>query len=169
MAKRTRRAHEPAGTPALLAVERAGVAHRLHEHEVDMHAAGEIGPESARQLGVSPDRVFKTLIADCGGRLVVGVVPVSHHLDLKALARAVGAKKAQMAEPTAAERSSGYVVGGISPLGQRTALTTVVDDSALAYDTIFVSGGKRSLKLEIAPADLVRLAGARVAMIRTGD
>ncbi|SDB85221.1 Cys-tRNA(Pro)/Cys-tRNA(Cys) deacylase [Raineyella antarctica] len=167
MAKRTRRAHEPAGTPALLAVERAGVDHRLHEHATDVHAEGEIGPESARQLGVSPDRVFKTLVADCGGRLVVAVVPVSHHLDLKALARAMGAKKAQMADPAVAERSSGYVVGGISPLGQRTTLPTVVDDSALDHETIFVSAGKRSLKLEIAPADLVELCAAVVAPIRT--
>lgn len=169
MAKRTKRAHEPAGTPALVAIERAGIAHRLHEHPMDLNAEGELGPESARQLGVSPDRVFKTLIADCAGRLVVGVVPVSRHLDLKALARAVGAKKAQMADPATAERSSGYVVGGISPLGQRTALATVIDDSALTHETIFVSAGKRSLKLEIAAADLVRLTGATLAPIRTRD
>ncbi|WP_026927256.1 Cys-tRNA(Pro) deacylase [Granulicoccus phenolivorans] len=169
MAKRSRKPHEATGTPALQAVVRAGIAHTLHEHAVDMHAEGELGPESARQLGVSPDRVFKTLIADCSGRLVVGVVPVSHHLDLKALARAVGAKKAQMADPAAAERSSGYVVGGISPLGQRAPLPTVVDDSALDHPTIFVSAGKRSLKLEIAPGDLVRLLGATVATIRTLD
>lgn len=174
MAKRGKNSHEPAGTPALQAVVRAGIPHTLHEHAgdlqaTDIHGRGEIGPESARQLGVSPDRVFKTLIADCSGRLVVGVVPVSHHLDLKALARAIGAKKAQMADPAVAERSSGYVVGGISPLGQRTPLLTVVDDSALAQQTVFVSAGKRSLKLEIAPDDLIRLLDARVATIRTLD
>ncbi|QGF24496.1 Cys-tRNA(Pro) deacylase [Raineyella fluvialis] len=169
MAKRSKKAHEATGTPALQAVVRAGIPHQLHEHAVDMHAEGEIGPESARQLGVRPERVFKTLVADCSGHLVVGVVPVSHHLDLKALARAVGAKKAQMADPATAERSSGYVVGGISPLGQRTPLPTVVDDSALEHETIFVSAGKRSLKLEIAPADLVRLLGAQVVQIRTLD
>lgn len=169
MAKHAKKAHEATGTPALQAVVRAGIPHVLHEHATDVHASGEIGPESARQMGVDPDRVFKTLIADCSGRLVVGVVPVSHHLDLKALARSVGAKKAQMAAPAVAERSSGYVVGGISPLGQRTVLPTVVDDSAMAQDTIYVSAGKRSLKLEVAPADLVRLLGARVATIRTLD
>ncbi|WOP17971.1 Cys-tRNA(Pro) deacylase [Raineyella sp. LH-20] len=168
MAKHSK-THEATGTPALQAVVRAGIAHTLHEHAADMHARGELGPESARQMGVSPDRVFKTLIADCSGRLVVGVVPVSHHLDLKALARAVGAKKAQMADPAVAERSSGYVVGGISPLGQRTRLLTVVDDSALTQETMYVSAGKRSLKLEIAPADLVGLLDARVATIRTLD
>lgn len=169
MAKRTKKGHEPAGTPALLEVERAGVAHTVHEHATDVHGEGEIGPESARQLGISPDRVFKTLVADCSGRLVVGVVPVSRHLDLKALARAVGAKKAQMADPAAAERATGYVVGGISPLGQRTALPTIVDDSVYDHETIVVSAGKRSLKLEIAPADLVRMTAAVVAPIRTAD
>lgn len=169
MAKRTRKAHEPAGTPALLAVERSGVPHTVHEHATDGHGEGELGPESARLLGISPDRVFKTLVADCAGRLVVGVVPVSRHLDLKALARAVGAKKAQMADPAAAERATGYVVGGISPLGQRTVLPTVLDASAYDHATIVISAGKRSLKLEIAPADLVRLTGASVADIRTPD
>ena len=165
MARRVRQ--ERAGTPALLAVERAGVAHSVHEHPMDM-TARDLGQDSARQLGMDPDRVFKTLIADVGGRLVVAVVPVSHHLDLKALARAVGGKKAEMVTPEVAERSSGYVVGGISPLGQRTALPTVIDDSALDHPTIIVSAGRRALKLEIAPADLVRLAGAITAAIRSG-
>lgn len=165
MARRVRQ--ERAGTPALLAVERAGVAHRVHEHPMDM-TARDLGQDSARQLGMDPDRVFKTLIADVGGRLVVAVVPVSHHLDLKALARAVGGKKAEMVTPEVAERSSGYVVGGISPLGQRTALPTVIDDSALDHPTIIVSAGRRTLKLEIAPADLVRLTGAITAAIRSG-
>ncbi len=167
MARRSKRTHDPVGTPALVALERAGVAHTVHEHATDIHADGELGPESARQLGVSPDRVFKTLVAECGPGLVVAVVPVSRHLDLKALARVLGAKKAQMADPAAAERATGYVVGGISPLGQRTTLPMVVDDSALEHDTIIVSAGKRSLKVEIAPDDLVALTGARVAAIRT--
>ncbi len=167
MAKHSKAHHDSTGTPALRAVIAAGVPHTLHEHAVDMSTDGELGAEAARLLGVAPDRVLKTLIADASGRLVVGVVPVSGHLDLKALARAVGAKKAQMADPAVAERSSGYVVGGISPLGQRTRLPTVIDSSVLEHETIYVSAGKRSLKLEMAPADLVRLAGATVARIRT--
>ena len=167
MARHSKAHHDSTGTPALQAVVRAGVAHTLHEHAVDMTTDGELGAEAAELLGVSPDRVLKTLVADASGRLVVGVVPVSGHLDLKALARAVGAKKAQMADPAVAERSSGYVVGGISPLGQRTKLPTVIDTSVLAHETVYVSAGKRSLKLELAPADLVRLSAATVAPIRT--
>lgn len=163
MGKRTR--PERAGTPALRVVERAGIISTVHEHAMDMEAP-DLGRESARQMGLDPGRVFKTLVVDVGGRLAVGVVPVSHHLDLKALARVLGGKKAEMVAPEVAQRSSGYVVGGISPLGQRTALPTVVDDSALSHPTIVVSAGRRSLKLELAPGDLVRLCGATTARIR---
>ena len=122
--------------------------------------------EAAEALGVPPERVFKTLLAEAGGVLVVGIVPVTGQLDLKALARAVGASKAAMADPAAAERSTGYVVGGISPVGQKRALSTVLDDSALRHETVFVSGGRRGLDLELTPADLVRATGAATAPIR---
>jgi Cys-tRNA(Pro)/Cys-tRNA(Cys) deacylase len=116
-------------------------------------------------MGVPPERVFKTLVAEVDGRLTVAVVPVSGSLDLKALAAAAGGKRAVMADPAAAERSSGYVLGGISPLGQRRPLRTVVDASALAYPTVFCSAGRRGLEVELAPADLVALTSAITAPI----
>jgi Cys-tRNA(Pro)/Cys-tRNA(Cys) deacylase len=119
-------------------------------------------------MGVAAERVFKTLLADVDGKLVVAVVPVSGQLDLKALANAVGGKKAAMADPAAAERTTGYVLGGISPLGQRKKLPTVIDASALEYETVFCSAGKRGLEIELAPADLVRLTGASTAAIGRG-
>ena len=135
---------------------------RTYEHDP---AAPSYGLEAAAALGVTPERVFKTLVADVDGRLVVGVVPVGGSLDLKALAAAVGGKRAAMADPSAAERSSGYVRGGISPLGQRKALDTVVDSSALEHPTVLVSGGRRGLEVELAPSDLVALTRARTAPI----
>lgn len=125
----------------------------------------DFGREAADALGVEPDRVFKTLLADVDGRLVVGIVPVTGKLDLKALAAAVGGKKAVMADPAVAERRTGYVVGGISPIGQKTAHPTVLDETAELWDTVFVSGGRRGLDLELAPADLVRATGATLADI----
>ena len=116
-------------------------------------------------LGVDPARVFKTLLADVDGRLTVAVVPVAGRLDLKALARALGGRKAAMADPAAAERATGYVVGGISPLGQKRAHPTVVDSSALDHETVLVSGGRRGLDVELAPTDLVRLTDATTAVI----
>ena len=127
----------------------------LHPYDHDPRAES-FGLEAAEALGVPPERVFKTLLAEADGVLVVGIVPVTGQLDLKALARAVGATKATMADPVAAERSTGYVVGGISPVGQKRALSTVLDDSALGHETVFVSGGRRGLDLELTPADLVR-------------
>lgn len=118
-------------------------------------------------LGVEPSRVFKTLMLDVEGSLAVGIVPVSGILDLKAVAAALGAKKASMADPKAAERRTGYVLGGISPLGQRQQSPTVLDESALAFQTVLVSGGRRGLDIELAPADLIRLTGARTARIST--
>lgn len=136
----------------------------LHPYSHDP-AAGSYGAEAADVLGVDPARVFKTLMVEVEGRLAVGIVPVSGTLDLKAFAAAMGAKKAAMADPAAAQRRTGYVLGGISPLGQRQPSPTVLDSSALDLDTIFVSGGRRGLDIELAPADLVRLTGAVTAPI----
>ena len=150
------------GTPATLLLEREGVPHTVHTYEVDPQAAS-YGRAAAAALGVDPERMLKTLLATVDGRLVCGVVPVAGSLDLKALAVAVGGKRGVMAEPAVAERSTGYVVGGISPLGQRTRLPTVVDETAELWDTVVVSAGRRGLSVELAPADLVRLTGAVVA------
>jgi len=156
-----------AGTPALDILTAAGVAFTVHEY--DHTASDHFGDETVAALGVTGERVFKTLIASItpSGKpeLVVGIVPVSGQMDLKALAAAVGAKRVDMADPATAQRSSGYVVGGISPLGQRTRLRTVVDASAVTYETVLVSGGRRGLQVELAPADLVRLTDAIVAEI----
>ena len=150
------------GTPATVALTRAGIAFTLHPYEHDPRAAS-YGLEAADALGVEPDRVFKTLMASADGRLVVAVVPVSGQLDLKALARALEASKAAMADVREAERATGYVAGGISPVGQKRAHPTVVDESALLFETVFVSGGRRGLDLELAPRDLVEVTGARLA------
>lgn len=152
------------GTPATVALAKSGISHVLHPYEHDP-AATSYGAEAAEALGVDPERIFKTLVADAAGELVVAVVPVAGQLDLKALAAAVGAKKATMADPEAAARSSGYVVGGISPIGQRTRLRTVVDVSAVAFQTIFVSAGKRGLQVELSPADLLRVTNGTTAPI----
>ena len=155
------------GTPATVALTRAGVPFTLHPYEHDPRAES-FGMEAAEALGVPAERVFKTLLAEADGRLVVGIVPVTGQLDLKALARAVGASKATKADPVAAQRSTGYVVGGISPVGQKRSLATVLDDSALTHPTVFVSGGRRGLDLELTPADLVRATDASTAPIRHG-
>jgi Cys-tRNA(Pro)/Cys-tRNA(Cys) deacylase len=152
------------GTPATQALTRAGVAFTTHPYEHDP-SASSYGLEAAEVLGLPADQVFKTLCVAVDGRLVVGIVPVSRQLDLKAVAAAVGGKKATMAEPVAAERSTGYVVGGISPLGQKRAHPTVVDETATAHETIYVSGGRRGLDIGLAPEDLVRLTGATTAPI----
>lgn len=152
------------GTPATVALAAAGIAFAGHTYVHDS-AAASYGLEAADALGVEPARVFKTLVASVDGRLSVAVVPVDGQLDLKALAAAVGAKRAEMADPAAAERSSGYVRGGISPIGQRKPLPTVVDETALTFDTVYVSGGRRGFDVELPPADLVRVTGATVASI----
>jgi len=156
-----------AGTPATVALTKANVPFTAHSYEHDP-AAGSFGTEAAEAMGIVPERVFKTLLAEVDGKLTVAVVPVSGSLDLKALASAVGGKKAAMADPAAAERSTGYVLGGISPLGQRKALRTVVDESALGFETVFCSGGRRGFEIELAPADLVRLTSAVTASIGRG-
>ncbi|MEU1073747.1 MULTISPECIES: Cys-tRNA(Pro) deacylase [unclassified Streptomyces] len=152
------------GTPATVALTASGVAFTVHAYEHDPSSAS-YGEEAARALGVSPDRVFKTLVADVDGELTVAVVPVAGSLDLKALAAAVGGKRAAMADPVAAERTTGYVRGGISPLGQRRRLRTVVDASASAHATICVSAGRRGLEVELSPEDLVSLTGAVLAPV----
>jgi len=152
------------GTPATIALSRAGVAHALHPYTHDP-ASTSYGEEAAAALGVPTSRVFKTLLADVDGRLVVAVVPVSGSLDLKALADAAGGKRAAMADVALAERTTGYVAGGISPLGQRKKLPTVVDASALDFPTIYVSGGRRGLDVELSPSDLMSLTSAMTAAI----
>jgi Cys-tRNA(Pro)/Cys-tRNA(Cys) deacylase len=147
-----------------MALERAGIPFTLHEYAHDPRNES-YGTEASEALGVSADRVFKTLVAEVDGALVTGVVPVEGQLDLKALAAACGGKKAAMAPVAAAERATGYVAGGISPLGQRKRLPTVLDASAETFDTMFCSAGRRGLEIELAPADLVRLTGAKVAPV----
>jgi Cys-tRNA(Pro)/Cys-tRNA(Cys) deacylase len=152
------------GTPATALLAKLGVGHSLHVYDHDPGHGG-YGQEASDALGVAPERVFKTLVAEVDGALTVGVVPVAGHLDLKALAAAAGGRKAVMADVAAAERATGYVAGGISPLGQRKRLPVVVDSSALGFATILCSGGRRGLEIELAPADLVRATSALVAAI----
>ena len=156
-----------AATPAVRTLERAGVPFSLHEYDPAATDAGThgYGEVAVAELGADPARVFKTLVTRVDGALTVAVVPVSGQLDLKALAAAAGGRKAAMAEPADAERATGYVRGGISPLGQRKALPTVVDDSALTFSTVLVSGGRRGLQVELPPAELVRLCRATTAAI----
>lgn len=151
-------------TPATTALERAKVAYTTHAYEHDPKHES-YGLEAAERLNLDPKTVFKTLVADVDGKLTVAIVPVEQQLDLKALAAARKAKKAQMADVKLAERTTGYVAGGISPLGQRKALPTVIDASAEGHATIHVSGGKRGLEIELAPADLARLTNASFAPI----
>ena len=154
-----------APTPAIAALVRAGIEHRVHvyEHDPSIESFGE---EAAAAMGVDAGRVFKTLIASTfGGVLVVAVVPVSAMLDLKALAGAIGAKRAEMADPAAAERTTGYLVGAISPIGQKRALDTVLDESALVWETVFCSGGRRGLEIELAPEALLRATNGDTAPI----
>ncbi|MEU7423928.1 Cys-tRNA(Pro) deacylase [Streptomyces sp. NPDC040750] len=163
MAKKPRK-QQSGGTPATVALTTAGVDFTVHAYDHDPNHPS-YGEEAAQAMGVSPERVFKTLVADVDGALVVGVVPVAGSLDLKALAAAVGGKRAAMADPALAERTTGYVRGGISPLGQRKKLPTVLDDSATAHPTICVSAGRRGLEVELAPGELARLTAAVLAPI----
>lgn len=152
------------GTPATVALTAAGIPFVEHAYAHEPGAAS-FGLEAAAALGVEPERVYKTLMVEVDGRLVVGVVPVTGKLDLKALAAAVGGKKAAMADPSLAERRTGYVVGGISPIGQKSRHPTVLDETIDLWETVFVSGGRRGFDLELAPGDLVRMTGATVAPI----
>jgi Cys-tRNA(Pro)/Cys-tRNA(Cys) deacylase len=154
-----------AATPAVAVLVKAKVAHTLHPYDPEHPSDQGHGEAAVAALGADPRQVFKTLLARVDGALTVAVVPVAGTLDLKALAAAAGGKKAAMADPADAERTTGYVLGGISPLGQKKALPTVVDDSALTFPTVLVSAGKRGLQVELPPADLVRLTRARTAPI----
>lgn len=156
------------GTPATVALDRARITYELRAYEHDPRAES-YGMEAAEALGVPAAQVFKTLLVDGDDGLAVGIVPVDAQLDLKAVAAALGVKKVRMADPAAAERSTGYVVGGISPIGQKKALPTVLDASALDHGTVLVSGGRRGLDLELAPADLVSVTRARTAQIARRD
>ncbi|MFW6775289.1 Cys-tRNA(Pro) deacylase [Nocardioides sp. CPCC 205120] len=162
--KRDARDRQAAATPAIAALVAAGAWHVVHPYEHDPTSTS-YGEEAAAALGLSPDRVLKTLVLDVDGELCVGVVPVAGMLDLKAAAAALGGRRARMADVAAAQRATGYVVGGISPLGQRRALRTVVDASALTHETVYCSAGRRGVDVELRPADLVALAGAVVAPV----
>lgn len=159
MAKKTGEA-----TPALAVAARAGIEHAVHAYEHDPRAAS-YGLEAAEALDVDPERVFKTLMVDLDGHLVVAIVPVTTTLDLKAVAAAFGGKRAAMADPAAAQRATGYVLGGISPLGQRALHRTVIDETCELWDTINVSAGRRGLEIELSPQDLASLTDAVVAPI----
>ncbi len=160
MAKKT----SGTGTPATVALTAAGIPFTAHSYTHDP-ATTSYGMEAATVLGVTPDRVFKTLMAEVAGTLAVAIVPVNGTLDLKALAAALGHKKAAMADPAAAQRRTGYVLGGISPLGQRQHSPTVLDESALVYETIYVSGGRRGFDVELSPGDLLALTKGTTASI----
>jgi Cys-tRNA(Pro)/Cys-tRNA(Cys) deacylase len=152
------------GTRAIEVLADLGITHTVHRYAHDPRHAS-FGQEASEALGVPACRVFKTLVADVDGALTVAVVPVAGTLDLKALAAAAGGKKAVMADPAQAEKASGYVTGGIAPLGLRRRLPVVIDDSALGFDTVFCSAGQRGLEIEVAPADLIKAAGATTAPI----
>lgn len=164
MAKKSKKQQQSGGTPATVALTAAGVEYTVHAYDHDPNHAS-YGEEAAEAMGVSPERVFKTLVADVDGALTVAVVPVAGQLDLKALATAVGGKRATMADPTLAERTTGYVRGGISPLGQRKKLPTVLDASASTHPTICVSAGRRGLEVELTPESLAKLTQAVLAPI----
>ncbi|WIB31307.1 Cys-tRNA(Pro) deacylase [Curtobacterium sp. MCSS17_005] len=151
-------------TPAAVALEAAGVPYTPHVYE-HHESATNFGEEAAAALGLREEQVFKTLVVSVDGTLAVAIVPVANRLDLKAIAAAVGGKKATLADPALAEKRTGYVVGGISPVGQKTRLRTVLDESALSYASIFVSGGRRGFDVEVAPTDLARITEAVAAPI----
>ncbi|KPC32824.1 Cys-tRNAPro/Cys-tRNACys deacylase [Pseudomonas syringae pv. cilantro] len=155
-------------TPALDLLKKLRAEHRIHSYEHDPKAAS-YGLEAAEKLGLEPAQVFKTLLASSEkGELLVAVVPVVGTLDLKALAQAAGAKKAEMADPAAAQRATGYLLGGISPLGQKKRLRTFIDESAQNFESIYVSAGRRGLEVELAPAALAEHTQARFAPIGRG-
>ena len=154
------------GTPATAVLATRNVDHKLHSYEHDA-AHGSYGAEAVDALGLDPARVFKTLVVEVAGKvgLVVGIVPMTGQLDTKVLAVAAGGKKATLADAAASQRATGYVLGGISPLGQRSKLATFIDSSVTGFDTVYISAGRRGLEIELAPHHLVRLTEATVADI----
>jgi Cys-tRNA(Pro)/Cys-tRNA(Cys) deacylase len=154
-------------TPAIVTLEAAGVPFTLHEYDRG-DSLHDFGREAADALGLDHDRVFKTLVVTADGGEAVAIVPVSCKVALKAVGAALGAKRVEMCDPTRAQRVTGYVVGGISPFGQKKALPTVIDETCELYDTVYVSGGKRGLDVEVSPGDLVAITGAVVADIAVG-
>jgi len=152
------------GTPATVALDSLGITFTAHPYAHDAGAT-DYGAEAATVLGIAPEQVFKTLMTMVDDEVVVAVVPVSGKLDLKALASTLGGKRASMVDPAIAQRRTGYVLGGISPIGQKTAHRTVIDETVELFDTVFVSGGKRGFDIELAPADLIRATSAHVAPI----
>jgi Cys-tRNA(Pro)/Cys-tRNA(Cys) deacylase len=155
---------DAAVTPAVVALQAAGVPFTIHEYEHDP-TVRSYGVEAASVLGLDPDQVFKTLLVTADGEPAVAIVPVSCQLALKAVGAALGRKRVEMCEPAVAQRVTGYVLGGISPFGQRKLLPTVIDETAQLYDTIYVSGGRRGLDLGVAPRDLIRILEAKVSDI----
>jgi len=152
-------------TPAIKLAQKNQIAHTVHEYDHDA-SADSYGMEAAEKLGLSPERVFKTLVVKLDGKdLAVGVIPVSSMLSMKLLAKAAGAKKSIMAEQSEVERTTGYVLGGVSPLGQKKRLKTFIDSSASNFETLFVSAGRRGLEIELKPEDLERLTGGSLAAI----
>ncbi len=152
-------------TPGINVAKKAGITHTVHEYAHDP-ASESYGHEAAEKLGIAEERVFKTLVVSLDGHeLAVGVVPVSSMLSMKQTAKAAGAKKAAMAAPAEAERATGYLLGGVSPLGQKKRLRTFIDDSAANFPTVFVSAGRRGLEIELSPHDLKTLTGASFAGI----
>ncbi|WP_203299112.1 Cys-tRNA(Pro) deacylase [Marinobacter sediminum] len=148
-------------TPGINAARKAKIEHDIHEYDHDP-GSESYGSEAAEKIGVQPSRVFKTLVVAVDGKeLAVGVVPVTAMLSMKRIARAAHGKKAAMADPEAVQRSTGYVMGGVSPLGQKRRLKTFIDSSAQSYDTVFVSAGRRGLEIELAPSDLAKLTGGQ--------
>jgi len=157
-------------TPAIEALKKANIQFTLHEYSHDPQAAS-YGEEAANCLDVEAQRVFKTLLVsgnsnDNSKDLAVSIVPVTHQLDLKAVAKAIKVKKTSMADASAAQKATGYILGGISPLGQKKRLPFTIDSSAVDYETIFISGGKRGLEIEIAPEDLIALCNAKISDIK---
>lgn len=153
-----------AGTPATAALTAAGIGFSVHEYEHDARER-QFGAEAARELGLDADCVLKTLMTVVDDQLAVAIVPVSGSLDLKALAGALGGRRAEMAAPDVAQRATGYIVGGISPIGQRRRLPTVIDETVILHDRVYVSGGRRGLDLGLAPDDLIAVTGASLAPI----
>ncbi len=157
-------------TPAINLAKKKGIEHRIHQYEHDPSCQA-YGLEAVEKLSLPAEQVFKTLLVDLSGGkagLAVAVIPVAQSLNMKRVAKALGAKKADMANPDDAQRVTGYLLGGISPLGQKKALPTVIDDSAQQFDSIYVSAGRRGLEIELAPADLVNLTRGHFAAIKDG-